>query len=93
MSGPAGQLSGTGLLERRGRQLRRTAMRPQVLPRESRPPGVGPAVTRTYILSERADVPGALDDVLLTALATRKADRYETVVNLRNDLQAVVDQF
>jgi Serine/threonine protein kinase len=43
--------------------------------------------------SDLADVPDALDDILLTALATEKNDRYETVVNLRNDLQDLFDQF
>jgi hypothetical protein len=37
--------------------------------------------------SEYADVPERLDEILLTALATDRTDRYETVVNLRNDLQ------
>ena len=37
--------------------------------------------------SEIADVPAALDEVLLRALATEKAERYEAVLLLRNDLQ------
>jgi serine/threonine protein kinase len=41
--------------------------------------------------SEVADVPEALDEVLLTALATGKADRYEHVLYLRDDLQALRD--
>ena len=41
--------------------------------------------------SELADVPPELDDILLTALATEKADRYETVIYLRDDLQDVFD--
>jgi hypothetical protein len=32
-------------------------------------------------------VPPALDEILLTALATEKADRYETVIYLCDDLQ------
>jgi hypothetical protein len=36
-------------------------------------------------------VPSALDEILLTALATRKADRYETVIYLRDDLQEMFD--
>lgn len=39
--------------------------------------------------SEIADLPPALDDILLKALEREKDDRYETVVNLRNDLQDV----
>jgi outer membrane protein assembly factor BamB len=39
--------------------------------------------------SDVADVPEALDDVLLTALATEKGDRYESVLYLRDALQAV----
>lgn len=39
--------------------------------------------------SEIADLPPELDDILLKALEREKADRYETVVNLRNDLQDV----
>jgi serine/threonine protein kinase len=34
--------------------------------------------------SEVADLPPALDDVLLTALATAKADRHESVLYLRD---------
>jgi hypothetical protein len=41
--------------------------------------------------SEVADVPAELDDVLLTALATEKAERYESVLYLRDDLQEVFD--
>jgi hypothetical protein len=37
--------------------------------------------------SEVADVPAALDEVLLTALATDKTDRYEHVLYLRDALQ------
>jgi len=36
-----------------------------------------------------ADVPAALDDVLLTALAKEKADRYESALYLRDALQNV----
>jgi tRNA A-37 threonylcarbamoyl transferase component Bud32 len=42
--------------------------------------------------SDVADVPGDLDYILLRALAKDKSDRYETVVNLRNDLQALGDR-
>ncbi|WP_251331258.1 serine/threonine-protein kinase [Haloplanus pelagicus] len=38
-----------------------------------------------------ADVPEALDDVLLTALATEKEDRYDDIVYLRDDLQELYD--
>lgn len=41
--------------------------------------------------SEIADVPPALDDILLTAMATDPADRYETVVHLRNELEDLAD--
>jgi hypothetical protein len=37
--------------------------------------------------SEVADLPPELDHILLTALATRKADRYERVPYMRDDLQ------
>lgn len=36
---------------------------------------------------EAADVPEALDEVLLTALATERGDRYEHVLYLRDRLQ------
>jgi serine/threonine protein kinase/NACalpha-BTF3-like transcription factor len=39
--------------------------------------------------SEVADVPPVLDDILLTALAKEKANRYESVLYLRDDLQAL----
>jgi hypothetical protein len=42
--------------------------------------------------SEVAAVPSDLDDILLQALSTEKADRYESVLLLRNDLQALFDQ-
>ena len=41
--------------------------------------------------SELVDVPPELDDILLTALTTEKTDRYETVVNFRNDLQSLFE--
>jgi serine/threonine protein kinase len=41
--------------------------------------------------SEVADVPGALDEVLLRALATEKTDRYEHVLYLRDALENVAD--
>jgi serine/threonine protein kinase len=41
--------------------------------------------------SEIADVPDELDEVLLTALAKQKADRYESVLLLRNELQELFD--
>jgi serine/threonine protein kinase len=37
--------------------------------------------------SEFASLPPALDDVLLTALATEKADRYDDIVYFRDDLR------
>jgi hypothetical protein len=37
--------------------------------------------------NEVADVPEALDEVLLRALATERADRYEHVLYLRDALQ------
>lgn len=36
---------------------------------------------------EIADVPPALDDIILKAMATEKDDRYESVIYLRDDLQ------
>lgn len=36
-----------------------------------------------------SNLPAGLDDVLLTALAERKTDRYETVVDFRRDLEAL----
>jgi hypothetical protein len=41
--------------------------------------------------SEIADVPAELDEVLLTALAREKDDRYEHVLYLRDALQEVFD--
>jgi hypothetical protein len=38
-----------------------------------------------------ADVPVELDSVLLTALATEKAERYDTVVYLRDELQEIFE--
>jgi serine/threonine protein kinase len=40
-----------------------------------------------------ADVPAALDDVLLTALAKDKADRYDDIVYLRDDLRDLYDRW
>jgi serine/threonine protein kinase len=62
-----------------------------------RPPFDGtPAKAMHRVLHEEptprsavADVPAALDDVLLTALAKEKADRYESVLYLRDALQNV----
>jgi outer membrane protein assembly factor BamB/HEPN domain-containing protein len=39
--------------------------------------------------SEIADVPEQLDDILLKALKTEKADRYESVLYLRDELQSL----
>ena len=66
-----------------------------------RPPYEGRATeVMNAVLHERppapstvADLPPALDDVLLTALATEKADRYESVLYLRDDLQAILDDY
>ncbi len=60
-----------------------------------RPPFEGdPAAVMRQVLDERppppsevADVPRALDDVLLPALAKSKADRYDDVIYLRDALQ------
>jgi hypothetical protein len=41
--------------------------------------------------SEVASVPRRLDDVLLTALAKRKADRYESILYLRDELRALAE--
>jgi len=41
--------------------------------------------------SEIADVPSALDEILLTALATEKADRDESVIYLRDEFQQLRD--
>ena len=42
--------------------------------------------------SSVADVPPVLDDVLLRALAKEKADRYESIIELRKALQGVSDR-
>ncbi|WP_336022512.1 PQQ-binding-like beta-propeller repeat protein [Halobellus salinisoli] len=42
--------------------------------------------------SDVADVPAALDDILLTALATEKADRYDSLVYLRDALVDLYEQ-
>ena len=39
-----------------------------------------------------ADVPAAVDDVLLPALEKRKSERYESVLYLRDDLQELFDR-
>jgi serine/threonine protein kinase len=41
--------------------------------------------------SEVADLPAALDDILLRALATEKAERHESVLYLRDDPQDLRD--
>jgi tRNA A-37 threonylcarbamoyl transferase component Bud32 len=41
--------------------------------------------------SDLVDVPPELDEILLTALAKEKDDRYESVLLLRNDLQALFE--
>jgi len=38
-----------------------------------------------------ADVPGRLDDVLLTAMAKRSGDRYSDIVYLRDDQQSMYE--
>jgi hypothetical protein len=42
--------------------------------------------------SEIADVPEGLDEILLTAIAKEKDDRYESVLLLRNDLQGLYEE-
>jgi hypothetical protein len=41
--------------------------------------------------SSVADVPADLDEILLRAMATEKADRYETVIYLRDEFQQLRD--
>lgn len=43
--------------------------------------------------SEIADVPEALDEILLTALAKEKADRYDDIVYLRDELEELFDEW
>ena len=57
-----------------------TTVMHQVLNEEPAPP------------SEVADVPAALDDVLLTALATEKADRYDSVLYLRDAFRDLAER-
>jgi serine/threonine-protein kinase len=40
--------------------------------------------------SDIADVPDGLDDVLLTAMAKDRDDRYDDIVYLRDDLQELL---
>jgi hypothetical protein len=64
-----------------------------------RPPFEGPpARVMNWVLTEEpeppsevANLPQGLDDVLTTALATEKAERYESVLYLRDDLQDLLD--
>lgn len=42
--------------------------------------------------SEIADVPDALDEVLLTALAKRKGDRYDDIVYFRDELEELLEK-
>jgi hypothetical protein len=44
-------------------------------------------------LSNLADLLSELDNVLLTALAAEKADRYETVVYLRDSLRDLFETY
>jgi serine/threonine protein kinase len=43
--------------------------------------------------SQVADIPAEIDDILLTALATEKTDRYEDVLYLRDELQKLWDEY
>lgn len=43
--------------------------------------------------SEYANLPDQIDEILLTALATDKQDRYEHVLYLRDDLQDLWDNY
>jgi|GEM_PF-5903502 len=64
-----------------------------------RPPFDGPpaSVMREVLTteptppSEVADLPVGIDEILLRALATEKADRYESVLYLRDDLQKLYE--
>jgi tRNA A-37 threonylcarbamoyl transferase component Bud32 len=66
-----------------------------------RPPFKGkPAKTMHQVLNEQptppseiADVPKQLDEILLTALAKEKDDRYDHIILLRNDLQELFDEW
>jgi len=42
--------------------------------------------------SDFADMPEGLNDVLLIALAKETGDRYDSVIYLRDDLQALLDR-
>jgi HEPN domain-containing protein len=65
-----------------------------------RPPFDGkPAKTMNKVLNEKptapsemVDVPDKLDEILLTALAKEKDDRYDNIVLLRDDLQGLFDR-
>jgi serine/threonine protein kinase len=41
--------------------------------------------------SERVELPAAVDDLVLTAMATDRAERYDSVLYLRDDIQSVLE--
>jgi serine/threonine protein kinase len=43
--------------------------------------------------SDRADLPEAIDDILLTALSTERVNRYDDVILLRNSLQEIWNDY